>query len=183
MRALREKVRLLLRTLTTQPDHHGRHDRLLALVARLIALATRALPPRLIGALVNRAVALIATRFIVPDTPAEVSVRLEDLTRLGRDASLDQLGELVLTEQEADHYADAVIRLIDLAATHCGSSVDRRTVNGAGIPRAQVSVKLSALTTHFNPIAPQATAAGDAPAAGPYLAACQAPRGIHLFRC
>jgi RHH-type transcriptional regulator, proline utilization regulon repressor / proline dehydrogenase / delta 1-pyrroline-5-carboxylate dehydrogenase len=158
VRALRENVRLLLRTLATQPDHHGRRDRLLALVARLIAFAARALPPRVVGVLVNRAVALIATRFIVPDTPVEVSARLEDLKHLGRDASLDQLGELVLTQPEADHYADAVIRLIDLAAAHYGSSAERRTVNDAGIPRAQVSVKLSALSTHFNPIAPKATA-------------------------
>jgi RHH-type transcriptional regulator, proline utilization regulon repressor / proline dehydrogenase / delta 1-pyrroline-5-carboxylate dehydrogenase len=159
LRVLRENIRLLLRTLTTQLKHHGRRDRLLALVARLIALAARTLPPRMVGALVNRAVALIATRFIVPDTPAEVSARLEDLMRLGRDASLDQLGELVLTQQEADRYADAVMRLIDIAATHYSSSADRRTVNEAGIPRAQVSVKLSALSTHFNPFAPQATAA------------------------
>ena len=158
VRVLRENIRLLLRTLTTQLKYHGRRDRLLALVARLIALAARTLPSRMVGALVNRAVALIATRFIVPDTPAEVSARLEDLMRLGRDASLDQLGELVLTQQEADRYADAVMRLIDLAATHYSSSADRRTVNEAGIPRAQVSVKLSALSTHFNPIAPQATA-------------------------
>jgi RHH-type transcriptional regulator, proline utilization regulon repressor / proline dehydrogenase / delta 1-pyrroline-5-carboxylate dehydrogenase len=158
VRALRENLRLLRHTLTTQPDHHGTHGRLLALVARLIALVARALPPCVVGALVNRAVALIATRFIVPDTPAEVSARLEDLKRLGRNASLDQLGELVLTQQEADHYAKAVIRLIDLATTHYGSSVDRRTVNDAGIPRAQVSVKLSALSTHFNPIDPKATA-------------------------
>jgi RHH-type proline utilization regulon transcriptional repressor/proline dehydrogenase/delta 1-pyrroline-5-carboxylate dehydrogenase len=158
VRALRENVRLLLRSLTPQPDYHSRRDRLLAPVARLIALAAWALPPRMVGGLVNRAVALIATRFIVPDTSAGVSACLEDLTCLGRDASLDQLGELVLTQQEADRYADAVMRLIDLAATHYSSSADRRTVNEAGIPRAQVSVKLSALSTYFNPIAPQATA-------------------------
>jgi RHH-type transcriptional regulator, proline utilization regulon repressor / proline dehydrogenase / delta 1-pyrroline-5-carboxylate dehydrogenase len=158
VRALRENVRLLLRTLTPRPDSPGRHDRLLALMARGTDLTARALPPRLLGALVNRAVALIAARFIVPDTPAEVSARLQDLKRLGRDASLDQLGELVLTPQEADHYAEAVIRLIDLAATHHGSSADWRQVNDAGVPRAQVSVKLSALSTHFNPMAPQATA-------------------------
>ena len=158
VRALNENVRLLRRTLATQSNRHGWRDRLLALVARLTALAASTLPRRITGALVDRAVALIATRFIVPDTSSEVSARLKDLTRLGRDASLDQLGELVLTRQEANRYADAVMRLMDLAATHYGSSADRRTVNAAAIPRAQVSVKLSALSTHFNPMAPQATA-------------------------
>ena len=47
VRALDENVRLLRRTLTTQPDHHGWRDRLLAFVARLIALAAGTLPPRM----------------------------------------------------------------------------------------------------------------------------------------
>jgi RHH-type transcriptional regulator, proline utilization regulon repressor / proline dehydrogenase / delta 1-pyrroline-5-carboxylate dehydrogenase len=158
VRVFRENLRLLRRTLTMSPNHHRWRDRFLGLVARLISLTAGGLPPSLVGALVNRAVALMATRFIVPDTPAEVSARLEDLMRRGRDASLDQLGELVLTQQEADRYAEGVMRLIDLAAAHYGSSADRRPVNAAGIPRAQVSVKLSALSTHFNPTAPQATA-------------------------
>lgn len=121
-------------------------------------LAARALPPRLVGAAVDRAVGFMAARFIVPDAPAELKVRLARLERLGRDVSFDQLGELVLTQQEAEHHADAVIKLIDLAAAHSGSSADRRVVNDGGIPRGQVSVKLSALSTHFNPIDPQATA-------------------------
>jgi RHH-type proline utilization regulon transcriptional repressor/proline dehydrogenase/delta 1-pyrroline-5-carboxylate dehydrogenase len=100
----------------------------------------------------------MASRFIVPDTPVEVTARLEELDRLGRDASLDQLGELVLMRREAEQYADAVIRLIDLVAVHYGSSAERRVVNAAGIPRAQVSAKLSALSAHVNPVDPGATA-------------------------
>jgi RHH-type transcriptional regulator, proline utilization regulon repressor / proline dehydrogenase / delta 1-pyrroline-5-carboxylate dehydrogenase len=158
VRALRENVHLLLR-MQMAPHHRQRtRARLLSLAARAIALTARVLPPRVVGAVVDRAIALMAVRFIVPDTPAEVRARLEDLERLGRDASLDQLGELVFMQEEADRYADAVIRLIDLAAAHYGSSADRRIVNEAGIPRAHVSVKLSALSTHFNPVDPESTA-------------------------
>jgi RHH-type proline utilization regulon transcriptional repressor/proline dehydrogenase/delta 1-pyrroline-5-carboxylate dehydrogenase len=159
VRALRENIRLLQSALSPDYQSQSLRARLLVLATRAIALATRVMPPRVVGAVVDRAVSLMAARFIVPDRPADVTARLEDLARLGRDASLDQLGELVLTQQEADHYADAVIRLIDLAAAHFGSSVDRRLLNDAGIPRAHVSVKLSALSPHFNPIAPEATAA------------------------
>jgi RHH-type proline utilization regulon transcriptional repressor/proline dehydrogenase/delta 1-pyrroline-5-carboxylate dehydrogenase len=157
VRALRENLRLL----QTPPPHHHRQSlrsRLLALATRAIAYATHILPARVLGAVVERAVGLMAARFIVPDRSVEVTTRLEELGRLGRDASLDQLGELVLTQQEADHYAEAISRLIDLTAMHYGSSADRRVVNAAGIPRAQVSVKLSALSPHFNPMAPEATA-------------------------
>jgi RHH-type proline utilization regulon transcriptional repressor/proline dehydrogenase/delta 1-pyrroline-5-carboxylate dehydrogenase len=158
VRALRENARLL-RAALTQSQPPSRRDKLLAYGAGAMALAARLLPPRLVGAAVDRAVGLMAARFIVPDTPPDVQARLAELDRLGRDASLDQLGELVLTRQEAEAYAAAVIRLIDLAAAHYGSSAARRLVNRAGMPRAQVSVKLSALSTHFNPAAPEATAA------------------------
>jgi RHH-type transcriptional regulator, proline utilization regulon repressor / proline dehydrogenase / delta 1-pyrroline-5-carboxylate dehydrogenase len=50
------------------------------------------------------------------------------------------------------------MQLIDRAATHYQSSADHRVVNAAGIPEAHVSIKLSALSTHFNPVAPETTA-------------------------
>jgi RHH-type transcriptional regulator, proline utilization regulon repressor / proline dehydrogenase / delta 1-pyrroline-5-carboxylate dehydrogenase len=158
VRALRENLRLLR---SSPPHQHrqGLRGGLLALVTGATARATQVLPARVVGAVVERAVGLMAARFIVPDHAGEVAARLEELARLGRDASLDQLGELVLTQQEADRYAEAVGRLIDLTATHYGSSADRRVVNAAGTPRAHISVKLSALSPHFNPTAPEATAA------------------------
>jgi RHH-type transcriptional regulator, proline utilization regulon repressor / proline dehydrogenase / delta 1-pyrroline-5-carboxylate dehydrogenase len=158
VRALRENLRLL----QFLPPHHQRQNlrsRLLALATRAMAHATHVLPARVVGAVVDRAVGLMAARFIVPDRSVAVTARLEELGQLGREASLDQLGELVLTQQEADRYAEAVMRLIGLIATHYGSSADRRVVNAAGIPRAHVSVKLSALSPHFNPMAPEVTAA------------------------
>ena len=158
VRAIRESVHMLRRPQTASHSHQGARGRLLSLAAQGLALAVRVLPARMVGAVVDRAVGLMAARFIVADTPAEVTARFADLERLGRDASLDQLGELVLTQQEADRYADAVIRLIDLAAAHYSSSAAQRIVNEAGIPRAQVSVKLSALSTHFNPVDPEMTA-------------------------
>jgi hypothetical protein len=158
VRALRENLRLL-RSSPPHQHHQGLRVGLLALVTGAIARATQVLPARVVGAVVERAVGLMAARFIVPDHSGEVAARLEELARLGRDASLDQLGELVLTQQEADRYAEAVGRLIDLTATHYGSSADRRVVNAAGTPRAHISVKLSALSPHFNPTAPEATAA------------------------
>jgi RHH-type proline utilization regulon transcriptional repressor/proline dehydrogenase/delta 1-pyrroline-5-carboxylate dehydrogenase len=158
VRALRENLRLRRST----PLHQHRQSLrvgLLGLVTGAMARTTQVFPARVVGAVVDRAVGLMAARFIVQDRPTEVTAQLEELARLGRDASLDQLGELVLTEREAERYAEAVSRLIDLTAMHYGSSAARRVVNAAGIPRAHVSVKLSALSPHFNPLAPEATAA------------------------
>lgn len=132
VRALRDNVRLLRCPQMAQPPCQRMRSRLLMVGAQAVALAARILPPRVVGAVVDRAVGLMAARFIVPDSPTEVTARLEELDHLERDASLDQLGELVFTREEADRYADAVTRLIDLAATHYGSSADRSLVNDAG---------------------------------------------------
>src|SRR6266850_2323598 len=133
VRALRENVGLLLRTLTTELKHHGRRDRLLALVARLIALAARTLPPRMVGALVNRAVALIATRFIVPDTPVELSALSTHFNPIAPQATAEEmrqrLGRILRHAKrrgtficfDAEHYAyrdlSAHVPALVLAAT------------------------------------------------------------------
>jgi RHH-type transcriptional regulator, proline utilization regulon repressor / proline dehydrogenase / delta 1-pyrroline-5-carboxylate dehydrogenase len=158
VRALRENVRLLRHPQVPARQQQSTRSRLLASAGQAVALVARIIPSRAAGAVIDRAVGVMAARFIVPESPAAIMGRLEDLECLGRSASLDQLGELVLTQAEAERYADAVMRLIDLAATHYGSSTDRRVVNTAGIPQAHVSIKLSALSTHFNPAAPEATA-------------------------
>ncbi|HEX9869815.1 MAG TPA: proline dehydrogenase family protein [Candidatus Tectomicrobia bacterium] len=158
VRALRENVRLLGHAHLQTPQRQSSQSRLLVYAAQALALVARIVPSRLLGAVIDRAVGVMAARFIVPESSAAVMGRLADLERLGRSASLDQLGELVLTQQEAERYADGVMQLIDLTATHYKSSADHRVVNVAGIPQAHVSVKLSALSTHFNPTAPDATA-------------------------
>ncbi len=158
VRALRENVRLLRHAHIQALHRQSRRSRLLVCAAQALALVARIVPPRVVGAVIDRAVGVMAARFIVPESSAAVMGRLEDLERLGRSASFDQLGELVLTQQEAERYADGVMQLIDLAATHYKSSADHRVANAAGIPQAHVSVKLSALSTHFNPAAPEATA-------------------------
>jgi RHH-type proline utilization regulon transcriptional repressor/proline dehydrogenase/delta 1-pyrroline-5-carboxylate dehydrogenase len=159
VRALRENVRLLRYAHIRTSQRQSYRARLMMYTAQAVALVTRIVPSGMVGAVINWAVGVMAARFIVPENPAAVRGRLKDLERLGRWASLDQLGELVLTQQEAERYADRVMQLIDLAATHYTSSADHRVINAAGIPQAHVSVKLSALSIHFNPAAPEATAA------------------------
>jgi RHH-type proline utilization regulon transcriptional repressor/proline dehydrogenase/delta 1-pyrroline-5-carboxylate dehydrogenase len=160
VRALRENISLLRDAHVQMPQRQSSRSHLLVGAAQVLALVARAVPPRVVGALTDRVVGVMAARFIVPESSAAVMGRLEHLERLARSASLDQLGELVLTQQEAERYAGGVMQLIDLAAAYYKSSADHRVVNAAGIPQAHVSVKLSALSTHFNPVAPEVTALG-----------------------
>ncbi len=110
-----------------------------------------------IGAAAAAGVRHMAHRFIVGETPAAALGVLRDLWNRGVASSVDLLGEATVTQPEADRYAarcdDA---LTTLARAERGWP--RRDVlerDGLGqIPRANVSVKISALTPLLRPDAP-----------------------------
>ncbi|MBT7766523.1 MAG: aldehyde dehydrogenase family protein, partial [Bdellovibrionales bacterium] len=97
--------------------------------------------------LVRTSVRWMARRFIAGETIERADRALTKLFLSGRDVTLDQLGELVVSEQEADHYCNEVIKLIKGFSLH----VPRGQKNGAGINRANVSIKVSALSSDFKP--------------------------------
>ena len=92
---------------------------------------------------VRQSVRRLARLFLAEETPKALARVLSSLGRLPAAASLDAVGEAVLTEAEADAYRDRVQGLIQALA---GSS----SVSGG-----DVSVKLSALTPRFDPIDPE----------------------------
>ncbi len=94
----------------------------------------------------------LASYFIAGQTVQEASPTLAMLRATGRDATLDQLGELVVCEAEADTYAERVMALLDGVA---GLAMRQR--NAVDLPHAHVSVKTSALCSDFNPDDPEGT--------------------------
>jgi RHH-type proline utilization regulon transcriptional repressor/proline dehydrogenase/delta 1-pyrroline-5-carboxylate dehydrogenase len=100
----------------------------------------------------------MAHRFIVGETPREVVGLLRTLWRRGVATSVDLLGEATVTAAEADRYAQRCSRALDeLSAAH-GSWPSRPILeaDAAGpIPRANLSVKVSALTPLLRPDAPE----------------------------
>lgn len=96
----------------------------------------------------------VARQFIARAVPDEAARVMQDLAARGATCSLDILGEQVLSEPEADRYAAQCLRLLQVSAT-----VDaqlRQPPLSCG-PRVNVSVKPSALTPRFDPIAPKAS--------------------------
>lgn len=89
----------------------------------------------------------MAKRFIAGRSIEEAQRSLVELSQSGRDATLDQLGELVVSEKEADHYCSKVLQLIRGFALH----IKKGERNGAGLYRAHVSIKVSALCSDFKP--------------------------------
>ncbi|TDJ03935.1 MAG: aldehyde dehydrogenase family protein [Deltaproteobacteria bacterium] len=107
------------------------------------------MPPRLLAYLVRASVKFMARRFIAGETIEKAAKSLKGLLRSGRDVTLDQLGELVVSEKEADHYQDEVIKLIRGFSLY----VKKGERNSAGINKAHISIKVSALCSDFKPYA------------------------------
>ncbi len=106
-----------------------------------------------LAALVRSSVRLMAKRFIAGESIEKADKSLKSLSLTGRDVTLDQLGELVVSEREADHYKNEVLKLVRGFSLH----VKKGELNVAGINRAHVSIKVSALCSDFKPHAPDYT--------------------------
>lgn len=102
----------------------------------------------------------MAERFIAGSKPDEVYRSIHKLRSKGLAFSLDLLGEAVISEAEAETYQQAYLELISSLAPRVNawpedSVLDRD--HQSWIPKCQVSLKLSALVSHFKPIDAEGT--------------------------
>ncbi|MBN19939.1 MAG: hypothetical protein CL678_01540 [Bdellovibrionaceae bacterium] len=111
-------------------------------------------PAPILARLIRSGVRTLAKRFIAGESIETAKLSLKALLQSGRDVTLDQLGELVVSGKEADHYKDEVLKLIRGFSIH----VPQGSRNPAGIRKAHVSIKLSALCHDFKPEAFEDTA-------------------------
>ena len=121
----------------------------LKLLFQIVHAVAYFLPAKTLSVIVRSLVRTMAKRFIAGETIEKAKDGLKDLYKSKRDATLDQLGELVVSEKEADNYRDEVIKLIKGFSLH----VKKGEKNKAGINRAHVSIKVSALCSDFKPYA------------------------------
>jgi RHH-type proline utilization regulon transcriptional repressor/proline dehydrogenase/delta 1-pyrroline-5-carboxylate dehydrogenase len=111
-----------------------------------------------LGAAAAGGVKHMAHRFIVGETPAAALGVLQQLWERGVASSVDLLGEATVTEAEADRYAARCTAALEelAAAAHrwpVRPQLERDSVGQ--LPRANVSVKVSALTPLLRPDAPE----------------------------
>ncbi len=92
------------------------------------------MPAKPLATFVRFSVRLMAKRFIAGETIELADKSLNKLFETQRDVTLDQLGELVVSEMEADNYCNKVLQLIDGFSLH----VKKGDKNAAGINRAHV---------------------------------------------
>jgi proline dehydrogenase len=113
---------------------------------------------RALGAAAAAGVRHMAHRFIVAESPKAARRELRHLWDNGIGASLDLLGEATVTAEEADRYAARCAEALHVVAAEATRWPERPVLerDSAGpIPRANLSVKVSALTPLMRPEAPE----------------------------
>ena len=153
---------------------------------RVVAWTVRHLDDHALQALVGWAARLgsrqLARRFIVGDTVPATVAAVARLRARQRCATVDLLGEAILSEDEAAHYQGRYLELItalaDAAASWPADALLDHSPTGS-IPKVNVSVKLSALTGRFEPCDEVGTSRRVRSRLRPILALAQA-RGVFI---
>ncbi len=117
----------------------------------------------LTASVARRNIARMAHQFIVGQTPAEAVDGLHRLWRLGSAHTVDLLGEKTVVEAEADRYAARVIELMTtLSSAASGWAPDDHLERDdlGPLPRVNVSIKPTALATHYEPLSAEEGLAG-----------------------
>ncbi len=103
----------------------------------------------------RRNIRRMAEQFIVGADPAIAATRLEQLWREGSAATVDLLGEKTVVASDADRYAARVHELLgvlsDAAVRWAPDDLLERDDLGP-LPRVNISVKPTALATHYEPL-------------------------------
>jgi RHH-type proline utilization regulon transcriptional repressor/proline dehydrogenase/delta 1-pyrroline-5-carboxylate dehydrogenase len=110
-----------------------------------------------LGAAAARGVRHMAHRFIVGESPRRALGVLRELWDGGAASSVDLLGEATVTAAEADRYAERCADALDTIAEAAPRWPARPALEEDSLgplPRANLSVKVSALTPHLRPDAP-----------------------------
>ena len=136
------------------------HSQMFGLQWGLKALAATNVGAAITGKTIRHQVEQMARTFIAGSSVEEALPVLANLWKDGRAWSVDLLGEATISDVEADRYRDRCLE----ALSHVGRAVDmwpsmtklERDHLGS-LPRAQLSLKISALTSRLDPIDPLGT--------------------------
>ncbi|NJL01965.1 MAG: L-glutamate gamma-semialdehyde dehydrogenase [Spirulinaceae cyanobacterium SM2_1_0] len=130
---------------------------------KLLNFADASSPPaQLAATTVEQAVKTLAYKYIAGETIPKVVKTIERLRKDKLAFTIDLLGEAVITEVEAQAYLQGYMNLIEQLSTAAQSwspvpEID--TAEGEMLPKVQVSVKLTAFYSQFDPLDPEGSKA------------------------
>ncbi|MEA2355180.1 MAG: proline dehydrogenase [Solirubrobacteraceae bacterium] len=163
----RELQAALLRLVDVAPacrDSHDLADHFRALLAGvehgpLVLRGGARLPDALLGPAAGTVVRHMAARFIVGTDPEAAATELERMWVAGQASTLDLLGEATVTEAEGRRYEQRCAEALRVLGERTRGWPDNPRLDGAEdgrrAPRADLSIKLSALTPLLRPHAPE----------------------------
>lgn len=144
-------------------------------------LPERGLLGKALGGAADFSAKRLARKFIAGSNVEEALAAVRRLRRQSLAFTVDVLGEATVTEREADQARDEYLKLVDglSQAVNAWPAVDLIDRDDDGpLPRVNVSVKLSALYSQFDPIDPAGTARAVLARLRPILRAAKAR---HVF--
>lgn len=115
-------------------------------------------PAQIAASTVTKAVETLAYKYISGETIKEVIKAVERMRKEKMGFTIDLLGEAVITEVEAESYLQSYLDLITELGTQAQKwaivpEID--TADGEILPKVQVSVKLTAFYSQFDPVDPE----------------------------
>lgn len=113
------------------------------------------LPGQAAATTVKTAVETLARKYIAGETIKQALKSIEQLRKQKMAFTVDLLGEAVITEIEAQQYLDRYLELMQelTAAAQKWSAIPQiDEADGEALPRVQVSVKLTAFYSQFDPL-------------------------------
>ncbi len=116
------------------------------------------MPGQVAAATVSTAVETLAHKYISGENIKQVIKTVERLRKEKMAFTIDLLGEAVITESEAQSYLERYLELMEQlieASKNWGVIPAIDEAEGHGIPQVQVSVKLTAFYSQFDPLDPQ----------------------------
>ena len=125
-------------------------------VRRGLAVAGKlAIGRRSAAGVLDYSIARMARRFIAGSTPAEALPALERLWQKGSAPILDLLGEVTVTDPDADRYANRVTEYLSTVAEAMALWESRPHLESdhhGPLPRLSVAIKPTATSAHYHPL-------------------------------
>jgi RHH-type proline utilization regulon transcriptional repressor/proline dehydrogenase/delta 1-pyrroline-5-carboxylate dehydrogenase len=114
-------------------------------------------PAQTAAATITKAVETLAYKYIAGENITEVMKTIARLRKDGMTYTIDLLGEAVITETEAEDYLQRYLDLIEQLTQQAQAWKRQEGIdlaNGEELPQVQVSVKLTAFYSQFDPLDP-----------------------------
>lgn len=120
------------------------------------------LPAQTAAATITKAVETLAYKYIAGEKIEEVLKTIDRLRKEGMTFTIDLLGEAVIAESEAKDYLQGYLNLIEQLAQKAQNWKRQEGIDladGEELPQVQVSVKLTAFYSQFDPLNPEGSKA------------------------